>query len=100
MCMRLVGHSSGAALYGAIVNAGLVHYAPQAERIADRLMEPPLRQALGPADLALLTDAMAAALRNVHVVAALAGLIVLFLGSRLPASLSPATLPDQPAAGR
>ena len=46
--------------------------------------------------MATLTEAMAAALRNVYVAAALGGLIVLFLGFRLPASLSPATLPDSP----
>lgn len=89
MFMRIVGQSTGAALYGAIVNAGLLHYAPQADRIADRLMEPTLRQALGPAELAALTEAMASALRNVYVVAAIGGLIVLFLGWRLPAKLSP-----------
>ena len=59
-------------------------------------MEPTLRQALGPAEMASLTEAMGAALRNVHIVAALVGLVVLFLGSRLPALLSPATLPDGP----
>ena len=59
-------------------------------------MDPGLRQALGPAEMATLTEAMAAALRNVYVAAALGGLIVLFLGFRLPAALSPATLPDSP----
>ena len=96
MFMRIVGQSTGAAVYGALVNAGIAHYAPQAERIADRLMEPTLRQALGPAEIATLTEAMASALRNVHIVAALVGLVVLFLGSRLPALLGPATLPDSP----
>lgn len=89
MFMRIVGQSTGAALYGAIVNAGLIHYGPQAEHIADRLMEPTLRQALGPSELTVLTEAMASALRNVYVVAAIGGLIVLFLGWRLPAKLSP-----------
>ena len=96
MFMRIVGQSTGAALYGALVNAGIAHYAPHAERVADRLMEPTLRQALGPAEMATLTEAMAAALRNVYIVAALGGLVVLFLGFGLPAPLSPATLPDSP----
>ena len=96
MFMRIVGQSTGAALYGALVNAGIAYYAPHAERVADRLMEPTLRQALGPAEIATLTEAMASALRNVHIVAALVGLVVLFLGSRLPALLGPATLPDSP----
>jgi EmrB/QacA subfamily drug resistance transporter len=89
MFMRIVGQSTGAALYGAIVNAGLLHYAPQADRIADRLMEPTLRRAIGPAEIGILTEAMAAALRNVHILATLGGLLVLFLGFRLPAKLSP-----------
>ena len=46
------------------------------------LMRPGLRQALGPAELAALTEAVAATLRNVYIVAALGGLIVLFLGLR------------------
>jgi EmrB/QacA subfamily drug resistance transporter len=94
--MRIVGQATGAALFGALVNAGIAHFAPHAERVADRLMDPTLRLALGPAEMATLTEAMAAALRNVYVAAALGGLIVLFLGFRLPASLSPATLPDSP----
>jgi len=96
MFMRIVGQATGAALYGALVNAGIAHYAPHAERVADRLMDPGLRQALGPAEMAALTEAMAAALRNVYLAATLGGLIVLFLGFRFPAALSPATLPDSP----
>lgn len=96
MFMRIVGQAIGAALFGALVNAGIAHYAPHAEGVADRLMDPALRQALGASDMATLTEAMAAALRNVYVAATLGGLIVLFLGFRLPAALSPATLPDGP----
>ena len=51
MFMRIVGQATGAALYGALVNAGIAHYAPHAERVADRLMDPGLRQALGPAEI-------------------------------------------------
>ena len=42
---------------------------------------------------------MASALRNVHVVGALIGLVVLALASRLPRALSPATLPDDKVSG-
>jgi hypothetical protein len=52
-------------------------------------MEPSLRRSLAPAEISTLTAAMAAALQNVYVTGALLGLVVLFLGSRLPASLSP-----------
>ena len=51
MFMRIVGQATGAALFGALVNVGIAHYAPQRRRIADRLMEPGLRQALGPAEI-------------------------------------------------
>jgi hypothetical protein len=91
MFMRIVGQSTGAALFGALVNIGLLHYAPQAGEVAARLMEPALRQNLAAGEVALLTQAMAAALRNVYVVGAVVGLVVLALGASLPAALSPTT---------
>ncbi|MBN9089673.1 MAG: MFS transporter [Reyranella sp.] len=89
MFMRIVGQSTGAALFGALLNAGLAHYAPDAPHVADQLMEPGLRQALGVEQISSLITAMALSLRNVYFVAAIGGLIVLFLGWRLPARLSP-----------
>jgi EmrB/QacA subfamily drug resistance transporter len=69
MFMRIVGQATGAALFGALVNAVVVHHAPE------------------PA-------ALAAALRNVHIVGAAVGLVVLWLGTRLPAALNPVTGAD------
>jgi hypothetical protein len=89
--MRIVGQSTGAALFGALVNAGIARYAPHAEDVAARLMEPALRQQLAPAELAELTSALAAALGNVYLVGIALGLAVLFVGSRLPVRLNPAT---------
>jgi EmrB/QacA subfamily drug resistance transporter len=89
MFMRIVGQSTGAALFGALLNAGLARYAPEAPRVADQLMEPGLRQALGADQIASLVTAMALSLRNVYVVAAIGGLVVVFLGWRFPARLSP-----------
>jgi MFS family permease len=89
MFMRIVGQSTGAALFGALLNAGLARYAPDAPRVADQLMEPGLRQALGADQIASLVTAMALSLRNVYVVAAIGGLVVVFLGWRFPARLSP-----------
>ena len=101
MFMRIVGQSTGAALFGALVNLGLLHYAPQAGEVAAHLMEPALRQHLSAPEIATLTAAMAEALRNVYVVAALFGLAVLAIGASFPAALGPATLPDQsPSRGR
>jgi EmrB/QacA subfamily drug resistance transporter len=91
MFMRIVGQSTGAALYGALVNTGLAYYAPQAPHVADQLMEPGLRQALAADQIGPLVAAMAQALNNVYLAAAIGGLIVLFLGFRLPARLSPRT---------
>ena len=47
-----------------------------------------------------LTEAMASALRNVHLVGALIGLVVLALATRLPPALGPATAPDEKVSGR
>jgi EmrB/QacA subfamily drug resistance transporter len=69
MFMRIVGQATGAALFGALVNAGVTHQVPD------------------PA-------ALASALRNVHIVGAVVGMVVLWLGTRLPAALSPVTGAD------
>ena len=87
------------ALFGALVNFGLMRHAAQTDA-AERLMSPLLRQGLGAADLMGLTEAMASALRNVHVVGALLGLVVVVLAIRLPRLLSPATLPDEKVSDR
>lgn len=68
MFMRIVGQSTGAALFGALLNAGLAHFA-----------------AMGHA------EAMATSLRVVHIVAALGGLAVVLMALQLPARLNPRT---------
>ena len=95
MFMRIVGQSTGAALFGALVNAGIARYTPEAGEAAARLMEPALRQHMAAADIAPLTTAMAVTLRNVHIAGALLGLVVLVIGLRFPAALSPATGADK-----
>jgi MFS family permease len=76
MFMRIVGQATGAALFGALVNAVVTQHTPE------------------PA-------ALASALRNVHIVGAVIGLVVLYLGTRLPAALSPITGADKyPAVSR
>jgi EmrB/QacA subfamily drug resistance transporter len=86
---RLVGQAVGAALFGALVNLGLMHGIPQMRDAAASLMEPALRRALSGDDVAALTEAMAGGLRNVHLVAAVVGLVVLVLATRLPRGLKP-----------
>jgi predicted MFS family arabinose efflux permease len=91
MFMRIVGQATGAAVFGALANAGLLYYAPQVQEAAEHLMEPALRRALGPSELATLTSAMASAVGNVYIAAAFLGCAVFGLGTRLPARLNPAT---------
>jgi EmrB/QacA subfamily drug resistance transporter len=96
MFSRLVGQSVGAALFGGLVNLGVIHIVPQAQDAAANLMEPALRRDLSADDLVALTQAMAAALKNVHLVAALAGVVALVVGSRLPRTIDPTA----PSSGR
>jgi MFS family permease len=98
MFCRLVGQSVGAALFGGIVNAGVMHIVPQAQDAAANLMEPTLRRSLSVDELMALTQAMAAALENVHLVAALAGVVALVIASRLPRTLD-ATAPPSGRSG-
>ena len=98
MFMRLVGQSVGAALFGALVNLGIAHYAPHARDVADQLMEHALRQRLSPSEVATLTSAMGAAIENIYVVAALVGAVVVALGAALPAALGPRNEPGDTAA--
>jgi EmrB/QacA subfamily drug resistance transporter len=91
MFMRIVGQATGAAVFGALANAGLLYYAPQVQEAAEHLMEPALRHALAPSELATLTSAMASAVGNVYIAAAFLGCAVFVLGTRLPARLNPAT---------
>jgi EmrB/QacA subfamily drug resistance transporter len=89
MFMRIVGQATGAALFGALLNAGLAYYAPDAPHVADQLMEPGLREALPVEQLGSMIAAMSLSLHNVYLAAAIVGLIVMVLAWRLPARLNP-----------
>lgn len=91
MFMRIVGQAVGAALFGAIVNMGLERYAPGAQDVADRLMEPVLRHQLAANELALLTGAMGQAIRNAYLAAAALAAVVILFGLSMPAALGPAS---------
>jgi EmrB/QacA subfamily drug resistance transporter len=94
MFMRIVGQTAGAALFGAILNASLLHHAPHAKDMVEQLMDPVLRQRLGGDEIAQMTAAIAASLRNVYVILAVFAAATLTLGTRLPARLSAAPLPS------
>jgi MFS family permease len=87
--MRIVGQSTGAALFGAVLNSGVFRHTLDSGDMVDRLIEPALRRGLGGAEIAQLTAAMAAALENVYVICALLGIGTLVLGAGLPARLRP-----------
>jgi MFS family permease len=93
MFMRLVGQTSGAALFGAVLNASLLHHAPEAIGMVEQLMEPVLRQHLGGVELAQMIAVLAAGVRNIYLVVALFAVAALTVATRFPGRLSPATLP-------
>ena len=97
MFMRMVGSSVGAAVFGAIVNFGIHRQLPEAGDAVNRLMLPAVRQTLGPAELARLTEAIASSVHLVYVIAAIIAVGSLFLALALPAKLSPTRPLTQPS---
>jgi len=89
MFMRIVGNSVGAAVFGAILNFGINSRIPEAGDAVNRLLEPAARQGLGTTEIARLSEAVAASLHIVYVVAGLVAIASLVLALSLPARLSP-----------
>ena len=87
--MRIIGQSVGTALYGGILNAGVMARVPGGADIVHRLMDPALRRSLPEATVAPLVSAMAAALHNVYVIQGLVVLVLLATAFCLPAGLNP-----------
>jgi fucose permease len=88
--LRTLGQASGAALFGAVVNYGVLRHAPDAGGAVERLLQPMLRGSLDPRVVAELGAAMAASIRIVYLLCGLLGVVVVVLGLRLPAALRPA----------
>jgi EmrB/QacA subfamily drug resistance transporter len=89
MFMRFVGQSTGAAGCGAVLNATMLHLDPGAVHAAERLLDPPVRSAMSPAELAHLTEVMAGSLHNAYLLATGFAVLTLLMATRLPARLSP-----------
>jgi hypothetical protein len=87
--MRMLGQSWGAALFGAIVNFAVYRRLPGAGDAVNRLLEPSLRQGLGAAEIARLSDAVAAAIHEVYLVVAVIAALTLAISLFYPAGLSP-----------
>jgi len=90
MFMRMVGSAMGAALFGSVLNAGLRHAAASSDAI-NRMMEPALRGGVPPAELAALTQSMAAALHNVYLMGGALAVLTLGLNLAIPRGHKPGT---------
>jgi EmrB/QacA subfamily drug resistance transporter len=95
MFMRMIGMSLGAALYGAILNAGVDHRLPGAGAKVSELLDAAARHQLGAAALARLADAVAASAYDAFVVALVIAAATLVLNLRLPRGLSPVRAPGR-----
>jgi EmrB/QacA subfamily drug resistance transporter len=90
MFMRFVGQSTGAAGCGAVLNATMLRLDPGAAHAVERLLDAPVRRAMGAEELAHLTSVMARSLQNAYLLATGFAVLTLLIASRLPARLSPA----------
>jgi EmrB/QacA subfamily drug resistance transporter len=89
MFMRMLGQSLGATVFGAIVNFAVYSRVPGEGDAINRLLEPDLRQTLGPAPITRLADAVAAGVHNAYLVVLLITCLLLLLAALYPAGLSP-----------
>jgi MFS family permease len=93
--LRTIGQSLGAAIGGALLNVGIARDAPAAGDAFERLLDPARRMSLGPDTIAHLGAAIAAALHNVYVIAAVLAALALAMALLLPERITP----PKPAAG-
>ncbi len=89
MFMRVIGQSFGAALGGAILNFGVFRRVPDAADAVNRLLEPALRRSLGTGEIVRLTDAVAASLHEVYLIATVLAALTFLAALSFPARLSP-----------
>lgn len=93
MFLRTVGQSVGTALFGAVFNLGVGERIAGADDEINRLLEPATRATLGAIETLRLSDAIAAAIHNVYLIAAVLTVALLGLAFRIPAGLSPVRQP-------
>ena len=95
MFMRMIGMSVGAALYGAILNAGVQRHVPGAGAKVNQLLDAAARQHLGPEQLARLAEAVAISAHGAFIVALAIAAAVLALNLCFPRRLSPIHASDR-----
>jgi EmrB/QacA subfamily drug resistance transporter len=84
---RIIGQSLGAAVFGGIVNAALAERAGGSSDVGSRLLEPALRQAMSPAELAPLMEAFGGALHHIYQITVVLALLTLVWALALPRGL-------------
>ncbi len=100
MFLRTIGQSVGTGLFGAVFNFGMAGHFADANDEINRLLQPETRQSLGTIEIARLSDAIAASIHNVYLIAGLLSIALLTVSLRIPAGLSPIRQPrgDEDAA--
>jgi hypothetical protein len=93
MFLRTIGQSVGTAIFGAMFNLGIGSRVSGAEEEINRLLEPATRASVEPSEALRLSDAIAAAIYNVYLVAGLLSLALFALAFLIPAGLSPIRQP-------
>jgi EmrB/QacA subfamily drug resistance transporter len=87
--MRFVGQSAGASMCGAVLNATMLRLDPSALHAVERLLDLPVRRAMGAQELDHLTTVMAGALQNAYLLATGFAALTLLIACAMPARLSP-----------
>ncbi|MBS0644826.1 MAG: MFS transporter [Proteobacteria bacterium] len=88
--LRFIGQATGAAAFGAVLNATITSRAPQATHMLDRLLDPAQRAALPEAQRTDLIGLVASGLHNAYWLGLALSVATLLLVFLLPARLSPA----------
>ena len=86
---RMLGQAIGAALFGAIVNAGLRAGSPDTPEMVEAIMDPVRRAAFQTDTLGKLIDVLAGSLQNAYLVALGFAIFALILATRVPRGLRP-----------
>ncbi|HEY3919068.1 MAG TPA: MDR family MFS transporter [Stellaceae bacterium] len=100
MFLRTVGQAVGTAIFGAVFNFVVGQRIAGADDAINRLLEPATRATLGAVETLRLSDAIAAAIHNVYLIAGVLTIVLLGLALRIPAGLSPVRQPLPSEASR
>lgn len=89
MFLRTIGQSIGTGIFGAIFNFGMGQHIVGANDEINRRLQPQTRESLGTVEIARLSEAIAGSIHNVYLLAGVLAVVLLIVGLRIPAGLSP-----------